>query len=169
MFVYFRVELSSGVPAAKISAPMRVAWKLHTTLCSVTSPTCVWLVETEAWLEPTCSGRSGAACWRSSCSKVTPHNRRFLFFLKFNYRVPCFYKCKGKLSPSLFFLFRFDRWGSDPEKLRAPHRRYGWLHRQRLLRHWHDHRHRLGPASDHWGGGRHHDHCPEVNNFWERF
>lgn len=88
-----------------------------------------------------------------------------VLFLTFTPGFPAFTSLKGNFLPPCF-LFRFDRWGSDPEKLRAPHRRYGWLHRQRLLRHWHDHWHRLGPASDHWGGGRHHDHCPEVNNFF---
>ena len=57
---------------------------------------------------------------------------------------------------------RPDQPGLVPEALGPPHRGHGGLHRQRLLRHGHDHRHRLGPAPHHRGGGRHHDHCPEV-------
>ncbi|XP_057552849.1 ATP-dependent 6-phosphofructokinase, liver type isoform X3 [Hippopotamus amphibius kiboko] len=42
------------------------------------------------------------------------------------------------------------------------HCRAGGLHRQRLLRHGHDHRHGLGPAPHHGGHRRHHHHRPEV-------
>ena len=48
---------------------------------------------------------------------------------------------------------------------RAPQRgRDGGLHRQRFLRHRHDHRHGLSPTSHHRGGGRHHDDRPEVGD-----
>lgn len=59
-------------------------------------------------------------------------------------------------------LLRSDRSRRRGEVRCPAHRRDGGLHRQRLLRDGHDHRHRFGSAQNHRGGGRHHDDCTEV-------
>uniref|UniRef100_A0A8C3YTV7 Phosphofructokinase, liver type n=1 Tax=Catagonus wagneri TaxID=51154 RepID=A0A8C3YTV7_9CETA len=56
---------------------------------------------------------------------------------------------------------RQDLGEHGPDPLPPQHRRAGRLHRQRLLRHRHDHRHRLGAAPHHGGHRRHHHHGPE--------
>lgn len=69
--VSVRAEPSLAVPAAKISVLTRDVWRPLTIWYSTASLTCVWLVETAAWPVPTCSEKSGAACWSSFSSKVT--------------------------------------------------------------------------------------------------
>lgn len=146
-----RAVQSSEALAAKSFEPTRAALKLLTTWCSAASPTCAWLVGTAVWLEPTCSGRSGAACWASSSRKVVALGRVWFIYIFV------------EVDLTLVSLFRSHRREGGSESFRASHRGHGRLDWQRLLRHGHDHRHGLRPPSDHRGGGCHHDHCSEVN------
>lgn len=98
--VSLRVARSSAAPAVKSFAPTRAAWKPRTTWCSTASPTCVWLVETAAWPEPTCSERSGAACWMSSSSKVIPRRGAFA-------GLHASYRCNFTGGNRIYLLFLF--------------------------------------------------------------
>lgn len=58
---------------------------------------------------------------------------------------------------------RADQRGGGEGQRAAQRGGFGGLHRQRLLRHRHDHWHRLGAASHHGGDRCHHYHSAEVS------